>query len=419
MNAPLYLIIVLTALLGRYLLDLLADALNAAHVHPDVPAEFRDVLDPETYRRSQAYLRDTTRLDRISDTVATAASVALILAGGFDRVDRAARALGWPEVPTSLVFIGAVTLIFGALALPFSAYRTWVIEERYGFNRTTVRTFILDILKSMLLGAALGGPLCALVLALFETAGPSAWVLCWLVVAAFQGLILLVAPYVILPLFNRFTPLPPGEQRNAIENYARRMSFNLRGVFKMDGSKRSSKANAFFTGFGASRRIVLFDTLIDQYTTPEMVAIVAHEMGHYRRKHIPRTLLRTVAEAGVAFWVLSLMLENADLFRAFGMQTVSVYASLVFFGFLYTPISMATAIIEGALSRRQEYEADADAVRTCGNPEALVSGLKKLHVDSLSNLTPHPLKVFLSYSHPPVLKRMDRIRRLADTMISR
>jgi len=296
------------------------------------------------------------------------------------------------------------------LAVPFSWYDTFVIEERYGFNKTTPRTFVLDLIKGLALSAAIGAPVFALILWFFGVMGPLAWLLCWGAVVMVQMFLIFVAPYVIMPLFNKFTPLEDGELRQAIENYAHEQKFKIKGIYQMDGSRRSAKSNAYFTGFGRSRRIVLYDTLIKKHTVAELLAVVAHEMGHYKKRHIIRAMLRSVATTGVTFYLLSLFINNRGLFDAFGMEHVSVYASLVFFGFLYTPIGMVISSIEHAISRRHEFEADAYASDTTGETEAMITALKKLSVDNLSNLTPHPLKIFLDYSHPPVLQRIAALR---------
>ncbi|HAK96239.1 MAG TPA: peptidase M48 [Planctomycetes bacterium] len=405
-----YLAVVLAALIGHYVLELVSDWLNVRNVKEDLPAEFEGFYDPAKYRTSQQYLRETTRFGLIEDTFDTVVSVAFILLGGFNLVDTLARGAAAGEVLTGLVFAGILIVAAKIIGLPFDVYDTFVIEEKYGFNRTTPRTFVLDIVKSLLLNAILGGALFALVVWLFDAAGARAWLYCWGAVVAFELVIMFLAPYVILPLFNKFEPLAEGPLRTAIEDYARRRGFAMKGVFTMDGSKRSSKTNAFFTGFGRSRRIVLFDTLIAKHTVEELVAIVAHEMGHYKKKHIPKAILRASLAAGLTFYLLSLFIKNPGLFEAFGMERLSTYASLFFFGFLYAPIAVALGIIEHALSRRAEHEADAYAVATAGNPDAMILALKKLTVENLGNLTPHPLTVFLSYSHPPILARLAAIR---------
>lgn len=405
-----YLVVILVVLVGRYLLDLITDWVNVRHVAEDLPSEFEGYYDAEKYRISQSYLREGTKFGIVVDTLETLATLIFVLIGGFNFVDRIARGFGLASIPTGLVFAGILMLAFKILNLPFSAYNTFVIEERYGFNKTTLKTFVLDIVKSLMLTVLIGGIMFTVILWLFEKTGSLAWIYCWAASTAFQVFLIFIAPTVIMPLFNKFVPLEDGEPRTAIEDYAKLQKFKMKGVFKMDGSRRSSKTNAFFTGFGRSRRIVLFDTLIEKHSAAELVSIVGHEMGHYKKKHIPLAIARSVTRAGLMFFLLSFFIENRRLFDAFRMETMSIYASLFFFGFLYVPVTMAASIIENAISRKQEYAADSFAVETCGNSEAMVTGLKKLSVDNLSNLTPHPLKVFLSYSHPPVLERIKAIR---------
>jgi STE24 endopeptidase len=315
-------------------------------------------------------------------------------------------------IPTGLLFVGILVFASQLLGLPFSVYDTFVIEERYGFNKTTPKTFLLDRVKGLILTAVIGGAVFSAVLWFFDTAGGFAWLYCWIAVFVFQVILLFAAPYIIMPLFNKFEPLEDGELKDAIERYARGQNFKLKGVFTMDGSKRSSKSNAFFTGFGKSRRIVLFDTLIEKHTVAELVSIVAHEMGHYKKKHIPLAIARSALKTGLMFYLLSLFIENRRLFDAFQMEEVSIYASLLFFGFLYAPVSLLLSLGENALSRKHEYQADSYAVDTAGDGESMITALKKLSVDNLSNLTPHPLTVFLSYGHPPVLQRIRAIRAL-------
>jgi STE24 endopeptidase len=271
---------------------------------------------------------------------------------------------------------------------------------------------MLDILKSWGLAAVIGGILFSAVLWFFKEAGPWAWAYCWIAVTLFQIFLLFVAPVVIMPIFNKFTSLEDGELKAAIEAYAKSQGFKLKGVFTMDGSKRSTKSNAFFTGFGRFRRIVLFDSLIEKQTTEELVSVLAHEMGHYKKKHILKSIVISILTTGLMFYILSIFINNRELFAAFQMQHTSIYASLFFFGFLYTPIDMILSVFGNILSRRHEYEADDYAITTYQKPQSMITALKKLSVDNLSNLTPHPLKVFLSYSHPPVLERIRAIEGL-------
>jgi STE24 endopeptidase len=410
-----YLLFILSVLLLGHLLDLTAALLNLRRLSPELPAEFVGVFDNEQYARSQAYTRATTRFGLIQSTVSLALTVAFIVAGGFNYVDLAARSFGFSSIPTGLLFTGMLALLSTIAGLPFSVYSTFVIEQRFGFNTTTVATFILDGLKGLLLAVVLGGPLLAAILWFFETSGSAAWLYCWIAAVAFVLVVQFLAPVVIMPLFNKFTPLAEGELKAAITGYATRQRFAIQGIYTMDGSKRSTRANAFFTGFGRFRRIVFFDTLTDKLAASEIVAVLAHEMGHYKLKHIPMMMALSILQMGLLFFILSLFLGNQGLFAAFGMEHVSVYASLVFFGFLYSPISTLLAIGFNAFSRRNEYQADSYAARTLesdGGGEALISGLKKLSVSNLSNLTPHPLQVALNYSHPPVLARIAALRRL-------
>lgn len=408
-----YLVIILFIIIGSYLSDTIVETVNVRHARTDLPEEYEGYYDAETYRKAQSYLKENTRFGIVAATVTTPIIIAFILVGGFNLVDQFTRSFQFGPIPTGLIFAAILLLSSQIIGIPFSIYSTFVIEEKYGFNRTTVRTFALDILKSWLLAAVIGGVIFSIVLWLFDKAGDWAWAYCWVVVALFQMVLVFVAPVVILPLFNKFHPLGDGELKTAIENYAKSQDFKMRGVFKMDASKRSTKSNAFFTSFGRFRRIVLFDTLIKRHTLDELVSILAHEMGHYRRKHILKAILMSITTTGLLFFLLSLFINNEGLFSAFKMQNVSIYASLFFFGFLYEPIDMVLSIFSNILSRKHEYEADVYAVSTYGQPESMISGLKKLTVDNLSNLTPHPLKVFLSYSHPPVLERIRAIRRMS------
>ena len=408
-----YLVCILAILLLGALLELIAGLLELRSLHPELPAEFTGVYDRDRYARAQEYTRATTRLALVRRTVGLVLTLAFILLGGFNLVDSLARGLGLAAVPTGLVFTGLVALLSAAVQLPFSVYATFGIEERFGLNTTTPLTFLLDTLKGMLLAVVLGGPLLAGVFLLFEAGGPAAWILCWLAVSAFLLVVQFLAPVVLLPLFNRFTPLAEGELRTAITRYAANERFAVGGIFTMDGSRRSTRANAFFTGFGRFRRIVFFDTLLERLTTAEIVAVLAHEIGHWRLKHIPVMVGLSVLQTGLLFFLLSRFLDNPGLFAAFGMEHLSVYGSVVFFGFLYTPIATLLAVGVNGLSRRHEYQADRFAVHTGAGAEALISGLKKLSVSNLANLTPHPVNVLLSHSHPPVLERIAALRQVA------
>lgn len=405
-----YLIFILTVILISFILEGIVSLLNLRSLDPQLPQEFADVFDNKKYADSQEYTKATTRFGLLQNTIMTVLTILFILTGGFNRIDQISRSFGFGSIITGLIFTGLLILISGIAGLPFSIYSTFVIEERFGFNKTTIKIFILDIIKSIILGILIGGPLLAFVIWFFETGGPLAWLYCWLVVVAFTVVLQFLAPVVIMPLFNKFTSLDDGELKLCITDYANKEQFRMKGIYTMDGSRRSTKLNAFFTGFGRFRRIVFFDTLVEKLSTHEIVAVLAHEMGHYKRRHIFKMMGASILQMGIMFYILSLFLNNEGLFAAFGMDHVSVYASLIFFGFLYLPISMFLGIIFNFFSRRHEYEADTYAAASTESPMDLISGLKKLSITNLSNLTPHPLYVFLNYSHPPILARIKAIQ---------
>ena len=416
-----YLLFILSVLFLSYLIELTVALLNLRSLTPMLPDEFTGVYDSERYARSQEYTKVNTRFSLIQSTVGLLAMTAFILAGGFNLVDSVARGFDCAPILTGLLFTGMLILLSGLLNLPFSIYSTFVIEQRFGFNTTTVATYCMDLAKGILLAVLLGGPLLTAILWFFETSGPWAWLYCWGAAVIFILVVQFLAPVVIMPLFNTFTPLAEGELKDAITRYAAAQRFAIQGIYTMDGSKRSTKANAFFTGFGRFRRIVFFDTLMEKLSTGEIVAVLAHEMGHYKLKHIPITMALSIAQMGIMFFILSCFIENQGLFAAFGMKHVSIYASLVFFGFLYAPISTILAIGFNAFSRRNEYQADRFAAETNGagdGGEDLISGLKRLSVSNLANLTPHSLHVMLNYSHPPILARIKALRQAAVRAIS-
>jgi STE24 endopeptidase len=307
---------------------------------------------------------------------------------------------------TGILFILSLVFLQSILGLPFSIYRTFILEKRFEFNQTTPATFIADRLKSLALGAVIGVPLLAAILAFFVYGGPLAWLYCWIVLVLFMLVMQYLAPTLIMPLFNKFETLEDGPLRTAILGYADRAEFPLQNVFRMDGSKRSAKSNAFFTGFGKNKRVVLFDTLIEQHEPDEIVAIVAHEVGHYKKRHIIQGMLVSVAHSGLMLYLLSLVLSSTPLYDAFFVTQSSVYTGLIFFGLLFSPAEMLLSIGMNAWSRRNEFEADRFAATTTGRWEVLARALKKLSTSNLANLTPHPLYVFLFYSHPPMIERI-------------
>ncbi len=405
-------VIILSTLFFDFFLNLFADFLNLKNLSGELPEEFKDVYDRETYKKSQDY----TRVNTIFGIFISCFNLTVILvfwfAGGFNFLDSVVRDWNFHPIWSGLTFIGILILLKTLLSLPFSIISTFLIEERFGFNKTTTSTYVFDLLKKFALTILFGAPLLACILAFFQYVGVFAWLYCWIATSLFILFIHFIAPTWIMPLFNKFNPLGDGELRNRIMTYVESVHFLISDVFIMDGSKRSSKSNAFFTGFGRNKRIVLYDTLVEKHTVPELVAVLAHEIGHYKKKHILQGIIISVLHTGVMFFLLSVFLTNEGLFKAFYMEKVSVYAGFVFFGMLYTPIELVLSIFMNMLSRKNEYQADRFASKTIENPETMVNALKTLSVDNLSNLMPHALYVFLHYSHPPVLKRIEAIRRM-------
>ena len=399
-------VIILITIIAEYLFGFVLDVLNLKVLQNELPEAFEGIYDPERYRIAQDYLRVNTRFGWITATFSLLIILGFWLLKGFPLLDQWIRSMNQGPVISGLIFMGVLIFIRSLLLLPFSIYDTFVIEERFGFNKTTWPTFIKDGIKVLLLSIVLGGPLLAGILWFFEYAGGHAWWFCWLAVTLYALIAQIVVPTWIMPLFNRFDPLEDGELKQAIMSCAHTISFPLENVFVMDGSKRSGKSNAFFSGFGKHKRIVLYDTLIKQQTTPELVSVLAHEMGHYKKKHILQTLLLGIIEMGVMFFLLSLFISYQGLFDAFYMENRSVYGGLIFFGMLYSPLGFFVGIFFKMYSRKNEYEADQFAIQATGDSQPLIMALKKLSVENLSNLIPHPWYVFFHYTHPPVLERI-------------
>lgn len=405
-----YLVIILIFYISFFILDFIVDVLNINYLKETIPEEFSDVYDSEKYKKSQRYLKEKTRFGLIQSTFSLCVFLPFILLGGFNVVDVFVRGFGFSNAVTGVVYMLSLIFANQILSLPFSIYHTFVIEEKYGFNKTTVKTFVIDLFKGIFISMLIGVPILFAVLWFFEFTGSYAWLICWGFLTVVQLILTFLAPTLIMPLFNKFTPLEDGELKNAIQSYAKKHSFGLDGVFTMDGSKRSSKSNAFFTGFGKFRRIVLFDTLIEKHTVNELLVVLAHEMGHFKKHHITKHIMFSILTSGVSFYILSFFINNPSLAAGFKMDSVSIYTSLIFFSFLMSPLQSVLGIVTQYISRKNEFEADAFAVETTGLADDMISALKKLSVDNLSNLTPHPLKVFIEYSHPPVLERIKALK---------
>lgn len=404
---------ILITLAVTFGLDVVSNLLNLRALRLEAPPALAGVYPPDKYRRSQEYTRATTRFGLVTATFRLAIVLIFWAAGGFNELDRLVRGWGYAPIVNGLLYFGVLGLAYSVIMLPFGIYATFVIEGRFGFNKTTPRTFVTDTLKGLVLAVLLGAPLLAGILALFEYAGRYAWLYCWGAVTLFTLAVQFIAPVWIMPLFNKFTPMADNALKESILKYARSVGYEVKNVFVMDGSRRSTKSNAFFTGFGHTRRIALFDTLIAQHTAPELVAVLAHEIGHYKKKHVPQGIIISILHTGLAFFLLSIFLGSPGLYRAFGMEQPSIYSGLLFFGLLYTPLEVLVSIGLQVLSRHNEYQADRFAVETIEEPRSLADALKKLSASNLSNLTPHPFYIFLNYSHPPLMQRMQAIERHA------
>jgi STE24 endopeptidase len=391
-----------------YLFDQWLDYINLKHQRQDIPAHVAEFYDRQQYVRSLDYHRELTNFSFLTSALGFIASILMLLLGGFGWVDSVLRSFVDNEILLAVSFFGVLMIVSDVLTLPFQLYSTFVIEEKYGFNKTTLKTFIADKLKGYVLACLIGAPLLALLIFLILNIGPTFWI--WFAVIASVFILFFNMFYtsLILPMFNKLSPLQDGELKAAIEQFARKVDFPLDNIFVIDGSKRSAKANAFFSGLGSKKKIVLYDTLIEKHSREELVAVLAHEVGHFKKKHIVFSFVLSIIQVFFMLFVLSLIVYNPELSTALGGKVNSIHLNLVAFTILFAPISGLTGIFMSIYSRRNEFEADAYAAEWY-NGGALATALKKLSVDTLSNLYPHPLYVFFHYSHPPLLKRLAAI----------
>ena len=388
-----------------FFVDQLLDALNAKHFDDPIPPVLEDIFDKKEYRRSQKYKKTRYSFSVVSASFSFLVLVLFLLLEGFALVDTLARSLADHPIFIGLLFFGILGLGSELLSLPFSYYSTFVIEENFGFNKTTRRIFFTDKLKGLGMMALIGGVLLALIIWFYQFSGSNFWWYAWMLVTIFSIFLNMFYSRFIVPLFNKQSPLSLNSLRQKIEAYAEREGFQLEKISVIDGSKRSTKANAYFSGFGKEKRVTLYDTLIADLDEEEIVAVLAHEVGHYKKKHILFNMLMSICITGFTLWLLSLFVGSPLLSEALGVEEPGFHIGLVAFGILYSPISEVTGVIMNYLSRRFEYQADNFAKETYKSAP-LVSGLKKLSRNSLSNLTPHPAYVFVHYSHPPLYKRL-------------
>jgi len=388
--------------------------LNRKRMSPSIPEKLKGIYEPEKYARQQEYQKENSRFGLISGGFMFVIMFLILLFGLLGKFDNYLREYTGHFLALPLVFFGVLMIVNDIVSFPFDWYATFTIEERFGFNKSTRKLFLSDWLKGIALNLLLGGIVLSAVLFIYHYTLNEFWLYAWIVVSGLSLLMTFFYSEWIVPLFNKQTPLEEGELREAIESFAQKAGFRLKNIFVMDGSKRSSKANAYFTGFGKKKRIVLFDTLKNDLTTEEIVAVLAHEIGHYKKKHVIYSLLISLMTTGATLYILSLFLGNIALAEALGGNIVSFHLGFIGFAFLFTPISEILGLAVNLYSRKNEYEADRFAAQF-GLGEALVSALKKISVQSLSNLNPHPLTVFWYYSHPTLLQRMERIADEDDT----
>lgn len=401
--------IIIAIIIIDFLIDEFLDALNARHFDDPIPEELQDVFNQEEYEKSQQYKKTRYRFGLISSLFSLVVLLSFFFLDGFDFVDGLARNISDNSIVIGLIFFGIIMLGSDILALPFSYYDTFVIEEKFGFNKTSLKTFFLDKLKGWGMMIILGGGILALIIWFYQLTQENFWWYTWILVSIFSIFLNMFYARLIVPLFNKQTPLSEGSLRTKIENYAKKEGFTIEKIFVIDGSKRSSKANAYFSGFGSEKRVTLYDTLINDLEEEEIVAVLAHEVGHYKKNHIIINMMLSILVTGFTLWLLSIFVGNPLLSQALGVEEPGFHIGLVAFGLLYSPISEITGLMMNYLSRKFEYQADDFAKNTFA-AQPLISGLKKLSKNSLSNLTPHPAYVFVHYSHPPLFKRINNLR---------
>lgn len=410
MTATTLFYIIIAILIISFVIDKVLDALNAKHFNDSLPKDLQDVYDTNEYKKSQNYKATKYKFGLLTSLFSIVLTLSFLWFDGFELIDNIARSFSNHQIIVSLVFFGIVMIGSDIITMPFSYYSTFVIEEKFGFNKTTVKTFFLDKIKGWVMMVIFGGGILAAIIWFYDVIGNNFWLYAWGLVAIFSLFMNMFYSKLIVPLFNKQTPLEAGELRDKISAYAQTVGFKLDKIFVIDGSKRSTKANAYFSGFGSEKRVTLYDTLINDLDDDEIIAVLAHEVGHYKKKHIIFNLFSSILLTGLTLFILSLFISNPLLSQALGVETPSFHIGLIAFGLLYSPISEITGLIMNVFSRKFEYQAD-DYAKNTYKAEPLITSLKKLSKNSLSNLTPHPAYVFMHYSHPTLLERIHNLRK--------
>ena len=402
--------ILISILTISFIIDKILDVLNSKHFDDEIPEKLADVYDESVYKKSQAYKKTNAKFSNLTSTFSIVLTLSFFFVDGFRYIDDFARSFTNHPILVALIFFGLIILGSDLLTTPFSYYKTFVIEEKFGFNKSTKKTFWLDKLKGWSMTSFIGGGILALIIWFYQLTGTNFWVHAWILMAVFSLFMNMFYAKLIVPLFNKQKPLEDGELKFAIEKYSKKVGFKLNNIFVIDGSKRSTKANAYFSGFGSQKRITLFDTLIKDLETDEIVAVLAHEVGHYKKRHIIFNLISSILLTGFSLFILSLFINSPLLSEALGVSMSSFHIGLIAFGILYSPISEVTGLFMNYMSRKFEYQADNYAKETFAN-KPLINSLKKLSKNSLSNLTPHPAYVFMHYSHPTLLERITNLEK--------
>lgn len=420
MSVNFYFWLIVIVLLAQFFLEQGAQFFHIRYSYLPIPKDIKKEFnnyDESTYMKSLSYHRTRAKFSMVSAFLSLSVLFLFWFAHGFGWLDTFVRSLPievtskvTSEILRGLLYLSLLFAIRFVLSLPLKIYSTFVIEEKFGFNKTKWKTFVSDRLKGIFLSALIGLPVLATILWFFIVAGSFAWIYAWLFLLAWGIFMQYISPTFLMPLFNKFTPMADGSLKQKINRYAKKNQFMVKDIYVMDGSRRSSKSNAFFTGLGKNKRIALFDTLIEHHSDDELLAVVAHEVGHYKKKHVIKNMIFSAVQSGILFFLLSIFLQQENLFKAFYTNQVSVYAGLLFFSFLYSPLEFLFSVINNIFSRRFEFEADHYASESTRTPENLINALKNLSKDSLSNLNPHPFYVFLNYSHPPLFERISALR---------
>jgi len=408
MNPTILFYIIISILIISFIADKILDKLNEQHFDDEIPNKLKDIYDDNEYKKSQSYKKTNAKFSNITSFLTTGITLVFFLADGFKYLDRFARAYTENPILVALIFFGVIILGSEIASTPISYYSTFVIEEKFGFNKSTKKIFWLDKIKGFVITLLLGIGILSLVIWLYQLTGKNFWIYAWVSLAVFSLFMNMFYAKLIVPLFNKQSPLEDGELKSAIEKYAKNVGFTINNIFVIDGSKRSTKANAYFSGFGSQKRITLYDTLINDLEVEEIVAVLAHEVGHYKRKHIIFNLISSILITGFTLYILSLFVNSNALSEALGVSIPSFHIGLVAFGVLYSPISEVTGLFMNYISRKFEYQADNFAKETF-EARALITSLKKLSKNNLTNLTPHPAFVFMNYSHPTLLQRINNL----------